>query len=121
MLHHVEPYGTPFLLWFFRCGYVLAILMSMQSVRAKSPWRLTPHSEVGFHIDTFGMTFVKGKFEKVQSNLQFDLQQPEQATAEVILDIHQYRQINHPSNKWFWVQACTCRKMQNRDIYQHAI
>ena len=97
MLHHVEPYGTPFLLWFSRCGYVLAMLMSMQSVRA-SPWHLTPDSEVGFHIDTFGMTFVKGQFEKVQSSLQFDLQQPEQATAEVILDITSI-DLNKPSFK----------------------
>ncbi|WP_227548542.1 YceI family protein [Acinetobacter sp. ANC 4173] len=71
--------------------------MSMQSVRA-SPWHLTPHSEVGFHIDTFGMTFVKGQFEKVQSTLQFDLQQPEQATAEVILDITSI-DLNKPSFK----------------------
>ena len=97
MLHHVEPYGTPFLLWFSRCGYVLAMLMSMQSFRA-SPWHLTPDSEVGFHIDTFGMTFVKGQFEKVQSSLQFDLQQPEQATAEVILDITSI-DLNKPSFK----------------------
>ena len=97
MLHHVEPCGTSFLFWFSRCGYVLALLMSMQSVRASS-WHLTPHSEVGFHIDTFGMTFMKGQFEKVQSSLQFNPQQPEQATAEVILDITSI-DLNKPSFK----------------------
>nr|WP_227547294.1 YceI family protein [Acinetobacter sp. ANC 4178] len=71
--------------------------MSIQTALA-SPWYLTADSEVGFHIDSFGVTFVKGQFEKVQSSLQFDLQQPEQATAEVILDITSIR-LNRPSFK----------------------
>ena len=77
--------------------YAFAMIMSIQTALA-SPWQLTTDSEVGFHIDSFGVTLVKGQFEKIQSNLQFDLQQPEQAVAEVILDINSIS-INKPSLK----------------------
>jgi len=97
MLCHAGAHWAAFPPRFSGYIYAFAMIMSMQTALA-SPWHLTTDSEVGFHIDTFGMTFVEGQFEKVQSSLQFDLQQPEQATAEVILDITSIR-LNRPSFK----------------------
>lgn len=97
MLCHAGAHWAAFPPRFSGYIYAFAMIMSMQTALA-SPWHLTADSEVGFHIDTFGMTFVKGQFEKVQSSLQFDLQQPEQATAEVILDITSI-DLNKPSFK----------------------
>ena len=69
--------------WVYSCVFV----MSMQVTQA-GVWHLTSDSEVGFHIDSFGVTFAKGQFEQVQSTMQFDLQQPERANAQVVLDIN---------------------------------
>lgn len=69
--------------WVYSCVFV----MSMQVTQA-GLWHLTSDSEVGFHIDSFGVTFAKGQFEQVQSSMQFDLQQPERANAQVVLDIN---------------------------------
>lgn len=97
MRYHVGAYGASRPPRVSGYIYAFAMIMSIQTVLA-SPWHLTEDSEVGFHIDSFGVTFVKGQFEKVQSSLQFNLQQPEQATAEVILDITSIR-LNRPSFK----------------------
>ena len=61
-------------------------------------WQLSSNSVVGFHIDSFGMNLVKGQFNSVQSALEFDLQQPERATAQVVLDINSL-ELNKPSYK----------------------
>lgn len=97
MLCHVGASEASFSPRVSRYIYAFAMIMSIQTALA-SPWHLTADSEVGFHIDSFGMTFVKGQFEKVQSSLQFNPQQPEQATAEVILDITSI-DLNKPSFK----------------------
>ncbi|PWB16392.1 hypothetical protein DCO44_03210 [Acinetobacter sp. AM] len=97
MRYHVGAYGASRPPRVSGYIYAFAMIISIQTALA-SPWHLTEDSEVGFHIDTFGMTFVKGQFEKVQSSLQFNLQQPEQATAEVILDITSI-DLNKPSFK----------------------
>lgn len=77
--------------WVYSCVFV----MSMQVTQA-GLWHLTSDSEVGFHIDSFGVTFAKGQFEQVQSSMQFDLQQPERANAQVVLDINSIS-LNKPS------------------------
>ena len=77
--------------WMYSCVFV----MSMQVTQA-GVWHLTSDSEVGFHIDSFGVTFAKGQFEQVQSTMQFDLQQPERANAQVVLDINSIS-LNKPS------------------------
>ena len=50
--------------WVYSCVFV----MSMQVTQA-GVWHLTSDSEVGFHIDSFGVTFAKGQFEQVQSTM----------------------------------------------------
>ncbi|WP_434087796.1 YceI family protein [Acinetobacter tibetensis] len=97
MRYHVGAYGASRPPRVSGYIYAFAMIMSIQTALA-SPWHLSADSEVGFHIDSFGVTFVKGQFEKVQSSLQFDLKQPEQATAEVIFDITSIR-LNRPSFK----------------------
>ena len=73
-------------------------LLCFTNVGHASTWQLTSNSEVGFHIDSFGMNLVKGRFNTVQSALEFDLQQPERATAQVVLDINSV-ELNKPSYK----------------------
>lgn len=97
MRYHVGAYGASRSPRVSGYIYAFAMIMSIQTALA-SPWHLSADSEVGFHIDSFGVTFVKGQFEKVQSSLQFNLQQPEQATAEVIFDITSI-DLNRPSFK----------------------
>ena len=79
--------------WVYSCVFV----MSMQVTQA-GVWHLTSDSEVGFHIDSFGVTFAKGQFEQVQSTMQFDLEQPERANAHVVLDINSIS-MSKPSSK----------------------
>ncbi len=77
--------------WMYSCVFVMAMQIAQAGV-----WHLTSDSEVGFHIDSFGVTFAKGQFEQVQSTMQFDLQQPERANAQVVLDINSIS-LNKPS------------------------
>jgi polyisoprenoid-binding protein YceI len=79
--------------WVFCCVMIMPVQMTQADL-----WQLTPDSEVGFHIDSFGVTLVKGQFEQVQSTMQFDLEQPERANAQVVLDINSIS-INKPSLK----------------------
>ncbi|WP_445117040.1 YceI family protein [Acinetobacter sp. WZC-1] len=50
-------------------------------------WSLTPSSNVGFHIDSLGMTLVKGKFNRVQSTMDFDVKAPERSSTSFVMDV----------------------------------
>lgn len=49
-------------------------------------WTLTPNSQVGFDIDSLGVTLVKGQFNKVQSSMTFDAQSPQNASTNFVMD-----------------------------------
>ena len=51
-------------------------------------WTLTPQTYVGFDIQSMGFSIVKGKFEQVQSSMSFDLEAPQHASAQFVLDIN---------------------------------
>lgn len=51
-------------------------------------WSLTSKSNVGFNIDSMGMTIVKAKFNRVQSTLNFDPKSPTKASTQFNMDVN---------------------------------
>ncbi|WP_336034928.1 YceI family protein [Acinetobacter bereziniae] len=51
-------------------------------------WSLTANSQVGFHIDSLGINIVKGQFQKVQSQLDFDINTPQSASTQFVMDVN---------------------------------
>ncbi len=49
-------------------------------------WSLTPTSQVGFNIDSMGMSLVKGTFKQVQSSLSFDSQVVQKASTRFVMN-----------------------------------
>ena len=58
----------------------------MSAAYAQS-WSLTPKSDVGFSINSLGLTVVKGEFQQVKAAMQFDPQKPQQASTEFIMQV----------------------------------
>lgn len=64
------------------CGGLLCITAQTNA----ASWTLTPNSDVGFKIDSLGVTLVKAKFNKVQSSLNFDAQSAQNASANFVME-----------------------------------
>lgn len=70
------------------------MLMLMSISYALSPqvyaqsWVLTEQSYLGFDIKSLGVTIVRAKFNRMQSQMQFDPQKPEQASAQFVMDVN---------------------------------
>lgn len=65
-------------------GCLSAVCMS--AVYAKS-WSLTPKSDVGFSINSLGLTVVKGSFQQFKATMQFDPQTLQQASTEFTMQV----------------------------------
>lgn len=65
-------------------GCLSAVCMS--AVYAKS-WSLTPKSDVGFSINSLGLSVVKGSFQQFTATMQFDSQKPQQASTEFSMQV----------------------------------
>ncbi len=64
------------------CGLMISLSSYAES------WKLTANSQVGFYIDSMGMSIVKGQFKRVQSSLNFDVQAPQKASTEFVMDVN---------------------------------
>lgn len=51
-------------------------------------WSLIANSQVGFHIDSLGVNIVKGQFQKFQSQLDFDINTPQSASTQFVMDVN---------------------------------
>ncbi|TCB57003.1 YceI family protein [Acinetobacter terrestris] len=61
-------------------------------------WTLTPQTYVGFNVKSMGFSIVKGKFEQVQSSMNFDPAIPQNASAHFVMDVSSVS-LNMPSLK----------------------
>ena len=61
-------------------------------------WTLTPQTYVGFNVKSMGFSIVKGKFEQVQSSMNFDPAIPQNASAQFVMDVNSVS-LNMPSLK----------------------
>jgi polyisoprenoid-binding protein YceI len=50
-------------------------------------WSLTANSQVGFKIESMGVTIVKGQFQKFQSQLDFDVNNPQAASTQFVMNV----------------------------------
>ena len=62
-------------------------LAGLTQVNAQN-WTLTPQSNVGFEIKSVGLSVVKGKFNQVQSKMNFDSNAPQKASTNFVLDVN---------------------------------
>jgi polyisoprenoid-binding protein YceI len=60
--------------------------ISLSQVCAKD-WVLSSKSAIRFDIKSLGMSVVSGQFTKYQSKMNFEINHPESASAEFILDV----------------------------------
>ena len=51
-------------------------------------WTLTPQTYVGFKVKSMGFSIVKGRFEQVQSSMDFDPAIPQNASAQFVMDLN---------------------------------
>ncbi len=58
----------------------------LSTVTFAANWSLTPTSQVGFNIDSMGMSLVKGTFKQVQSSLSFDPQAVQKALTRFVME-----------------------------------
>ena len=58
----------------------------LASVHAQE-WALTPQTYVGFDVRSIGMSIVKGRFEQVQSSMNFDAAAPQNASAQFVMQV----------------------------------
>ena len=58
----------------------------LSTVTFAANWSLTPTSQVGFNIDSMGMSLVKGTFKQVQSSLSFDSQVVQKASTRFVMN-----------------------------------
>lgn len=61
-------------------------------------WSLSPKSEVGFSIQSMGMTVVKGNFAAVKANMQFDPTALQQASTQFSMQVDSLK-LSKPSLK----------------------
>ena len=54
-------------------------------------WTLTPKTQVGFNIRAMGFSLVKGQFTQFQSNMKFDPTTPQNASAQLVLQMNSVR------------------------------
>ena len=62
-------------------------LAGLTQVNAQN-WTLTPQSNVGFEIKSVGLSVVKGKFNQVQSKMNFDSNASQKASTNFVLDVN---------------------------------
>ncbi|WP_407307921.1 YceI family protein [Acinetobacter sp.] len=77
---------------------VAAVSLNFIAPAHAQEWTLTPQTYVGFEIKSMGFSKVKGKFEQVQSSMNFDPEMPQNASAQFALDINSLS-LNKPSLK----------------------
>lgn len=54
-------------------------------------WSLTPQSQIGFEIKSFGLTVVKAQFEGFQATLHYDVEQPTRAAVQFQMPVAQLK------------------------------
>ncbi len=61
-------------------------IASLSAAYAQS-WSLSPRSDVGFSIESLGMTVVKGNFASVKANMQFDPKALQNASTQFTMHV----------------------------------
>ncbi|WP_216935426.1 MULTISPECIES: YceI family protein [unclassified Acinetobacter] len=64
------------------------VSLSLLAPAHAQEWTLTSQTHVGFNIRSIDFSVVKGKFEQVQSSMSFDPEEPQNASAQFVLDIN---------------------------------
>lgn len=76
----------------FKSAAIKSIALCIGSIFALSTsattWSLSANSQVGFHIDSLGVNIVKGQFQKFQSQLDFDVDRPQVASTQFVMDVN---------------------------------
>ena len=54
-------------------------------------WTLTPKTQVGFNIRAMGFSLIKGQFTQFHSNMKFDPTTPQNASAQLVLQMNSVR------------------------------
>ncbi len=95
-------------------------------------WTLTPQTQVGFNIRSMGFSLIKGQFKQFQSNMNFDPATPQNASAQLVLQINSVR-LNQPGLKdmvlgegFFFVEKYPTATFNSREFialgnYQYGI
>ena len=81
-------------------------------------WTLTPKTQVGFNIRAMGFSLVKGQFAQFQSKMNFDPATPQNASAQLVLQMSSVRLNKSGLKDLVGRGVLFCRTVSNNKVQQ---